>query len=208
MRTRASAALIVFARAPRAGAVKTRLIPRLGAEGAAHLQRRLIARTVRMAQAVGPVELHTTRSHAWLKTLRVPLRLQRGRDLGARMHDALRHALRRRRAVVLIGADAPAVQPADLRRAIRFLQGGTDVVLSPAEDGGYALIGARRIESRVFEDVSWGESEVLAQTLRNLERCGLRYRLLRRVWDIDRPEDLDRLRSLRSSSGSRPRARR
>jgi len=208
MQTRARATLIVFARAPRAGEVKTRLIPRLGAQGAARLQRRLIARTVRMAQDVGRVELHTTRPHAWLNTLRVPLRLQRGRDLGARMYEALRRALRRQRAAVLIGADAPALQPVDLRRAIRFLQGGADVVLSPAEDGGYALIGARRLESRIFESVRWGESEVLAQTLRNLERCGLRYRLLRTVWDIDRPDDLDRLRSLRFSSASRPHARR
>lgn len=70
------------------------------------------------------------------------------------------------------------------------------MVLAPAEDGGYALIGARRISPRVFADVAWGGAAVLAQTLRNLQRAGLSYRLLRTVWDVDRPEDLQRLRSL------------
>lgn len=207
MRTGASAVVIVFARAPLAGAVKTRLIPRLGPEGAARLQRRLIVQAVRTAKAAAPAELHATRPHAWLRKL-LPLRVQQGRDLGERMHHALREALRRHRAAVLIGSDAPALRAADLRRAIRLLQGGADVVLSPAEDGGYALIAARRIAPGVFDGVSWGTSDVLAQTVRNLERCRLRYRLLRTVWDVDRPGDLERLRSRRFSSESRPRARR
>ena len=208
MRTGASAVVIVFARAPLAGAVKTRLIPRLGPEGAARLQRRLIAHAVRTVQAVGRVELHATRPIEWLRGLDVPLRLQHGRDLGERMHHALREALRCHRFAVLIGSDAPALRAADLRRAIRLLQAGADVVLSPAEDGGYALIAARRIAPGVFNDVDWGTRDVLARSLRNLERCRLRYRLLRSVWDVDRPEDLERLRSLRFSSESRPRARR
>jgi len=188
----ASAVVIVFARAPVAGAVKTRLIPRLGAEGAARLQSRLIRAALRTARAVAPVELHVTRPHSWLRSVGVALRLQHGRDLGERMH----HALKRRRFAVLIGSDAPALRAADLRRALRWLHGGTDVVLAPAEDGGYALIAARRIDARVFADVRWGTTEVLAHTLDNLRRCGLSYRLLRAVWDVDRPEDVDRLRTL------------
>ena len=183
--------VIVFARAPVAGQVKTRLIPRLGEEGAARLQRRLIRAALRTARAVAPVELHVTRQHTWLRTLGVPIRLQRGRDLGERMY----HALHRRRAV-LVGSDAPALRPADLRRALRLLRSGTDVVLAPAEDGGYALIAARRIDARLFDGMRWGADDVLARTLDNLRRCGLRYRLLRTVWDVDRPEDVDRLRSL------------
>jgi len=184
--------VIVFARAPVAGEVKTRLIPRLGEEGAARLQRRLIRAALRTARAVAPVELHVTRRHSWLRTLGVPIRLQRGRDLGERMY----HALRRRRAV-LVGSDAPALRPADLRRALRLLRSGTDVVLAPAEDGGYALIAARRIDVRVFDGVRWGGDSVLARTLDNLRRAGLRYRLLRTVWDVDRPADIDRLGTLR-----------
>jgi rSAM/selenodomain-associated transferase 1 len=185
--------IIVFARAPVAGPVKTRLIPRLGAEGAARLQRRLIRAALRTAGAVGPVELHVTRLHTWLRGLGVPLRRQRGRDLGERMYRALSGP----RLTVLIGSDAPALRAADLRRALRWLRGGTDVVLAPAEDGGYALIAARRIDARVFEGIRWGGDDVLARTLDNLRRCGLRHRLLRVVWDVDRPADFDRFRTLR-----------
>lgn len=209
MRTAASALVIVFARAPVAGAVKTRLVPRLGADGAARLQRRLIRSALRTASAaVANVELHTTRTHAWLRTLGLPLRVQRGADLGARMYRALRVALRRHRAVVLIGSDAPELAPADIGRAVRLLRGAADVVLVPAEDGGYALIGARKIREGVFADTQWGGARVLEQARRNLEQSGLRYRCLRTVWDVDRPQDLERLRSLRFSSASRPRARR
>lgn len=185
--------IIVFARAPVAGQVKTRLVPRLGAEGAARLQRRLVRAALQTARAVGRVELHVTHRHSWLRGLGVPLRLQRGRDLGERMY----HALRAQHPSVLIGSDAPALRAADLRRALRLLQGGTDVVLAPAEDGGYALIAARRIDARVFAGIRWGTDEVLARTLDNLRRCGLSHRLLRTVWDVDRPADFDRLRTLR-----------
>jgi len=205
----ADTVIIVFARAPLAGRVKTRLIPRLGADGAARLQARLIRHAVHLALEAqcGPVELHATARHMLFRTLGVKLRLQRGRDLGERMHYALRRALRRHRQAILIGADAPAITVSDLRRARRLLH-GRDVVLAPAEDGGYALIGARRVAPRIFGDVEWGSARVLAQTARNLSRTGLSYRLLRTVWDVDRPEDLDRLRSRPLSSAVRPRARR
>ena len=200
----ASALVIVFARAPLAGAVKTRLIARLGAEGAAHLQRRLIRAALRTARAAGKVELHATRPHSWLRTLGVPLRRQRGADLGERMY----FALKQRRRAILIGADAPELRPTDLHRALRWLRGGTDVVLAPAEDGGYALIAARRIDARIFQGVCWGSADVLRQTLLNISKAGLRYRLLRTVWDVDRPGDVARIRWLRSSSASRRGARR
>jgi len=188
-----TAVVIVFARAPVAGAVKTRLIPRLGEEGAARLQRRLIRAALRTASTVAPVELHVTRTHSWLRSLHVAMRFQHGRDLGERMFNALR----RRRKAILIGADAPALRPADLRRALRWLHGGTDVVLAPAEDGGYALIAARRIDPRLFAGIRWGANDVLTRTLDNVRRCGLSHRLLRTVWDVDRPADVDRLRTLR-----------
>jgi uncharacterized protein len=203
MPSTARAVVIVFTRAPVAGAVKTRLIPHLGAEGAANLQRRLIRRALATAEALGPVELHCTAPHAWLRSLGVPLRLQRGRDLGERMY----HALKQHRRAILIGADAPDLQPADLRRALRWLQAGTDVVLAPAEDGGYALVAAGRADRRIFDGVRWGGADVLAQTLVKISKLGLRYRLLRTVWDVDRPEDVERIRWLRSSSAS-PRAAR
>jgi len=204
---RAESVIIVFARAPLAGRVKTRLVPRLGAAGAARLQERLIRAALRTASGA-PAELQVTARHRFFGTLPVEVRPQRGRDLGERMHHALRGALRRHRSAVLIGADCPALTPADLHRAVRLLQGGADVVLAPAADGGYALIAARRISAAVFADVEWGSAQVLAQTMRNLERARLRHRLLRTVWDVDRPEDLERLRSPRFSSAMRRAARR
>jgi len=200
---RATAVVIVFARAPQPGRAKTRLVPRLGQWGAAHLQRRLVRRTLRVAQAArcGPVELHGTPrarqaffvqcAHEW----GVALRAQRGRDLGERMFHALAGALRRCRAAILVGTDCPALQVRDLRLAARALAGGCDAVLSPAEDGGYPLIGLRRVSPRLFEPMAWGGDDVFARTAARLDRLGWRWRRLRTLWDVDRPEDLERLRA-------------
>jgi hypothetical protein len=209
MRAAARALVIVFARAPLAGQAKTRLAPRLGAAGAARLQARLAFAALHTAREArcGPVELHLTARHS-LFAGKAPLRVQRGADLGARMHHALVHGLRRHGAAILIGADCPALRPEDLRRAARLLAGGCDVVLAPAEDGGYALIAARRVSPLLFQGVPWGGAEVCAETLRRLARLGYRSRLLRTVWDVDRPEDLERLRSPRFASALRRCARR
>jgi rSAM/selenodomain-associated transferase 1 len=192
--------IIVFAKAPVPGEAKTRLIPRLGAWRAARLHLRLIRHALRTAQAAncGPVELHLTRRHSLFRGAS----LQRGRDLGERMH----HALRGNPGAILIGSDCPVLTPADLRRAVRWLRGGCQVVLAPAEDGGYALIGARHVSAEMFRNIAWGTSHVYEETVKRLRRH--RWRALRTVWDVDRPADLDRLRSLRLASASRPRARR
>ena len=198
--------IIVFARAPIAGAVKTRLVPRLGAAGAARLQQRLIRSALRTAGAArcGPVELHLSGRH----TLYPRAKKQKGNDLGERMYHAMRVALERYSAVILIGTDSPELRPADLRRAARWLRGGADVVLAPAEDGGYALIAARRISPGIFQGIAWGSDSVYSATVKGIERARLEWRALRTVWDVDRPADLERLRSLRFSSASRRRARR
>ena len=204
--------VIVFARAPLAGQVKTRIAQRIGERAAARLHERLVRRALHTARAAraarAAVELHVTRPHRWFATLDVPVELQRGADLGERMHHALRAGLRRHARVVLIGADSPELCAADLARADRLLQGAADVVLAPAADGGYALIGARRIAPSIFSAVQWGGAHVLAQTRRNLDEARLGYRLLRTLWDVDRPEDLERLRARRYSSAWRRRARR
>lgn len=209
IRNIADSVVIVFARAPIAGRVKTRLAERLGANGAARLHRQLTRNAVRVARAArcGRVEVHVTRRHAFFRMLESKLRLQRGADLGERMHRALRDALRRERCAILIGTDCPVLKPRDLRRAARWLQGGADLVLAPAEDGGYTLIGARRLSAQIFANVNWGKPQVMRETLRNIARTGLRARLLPAVWDVDRPADLDRLRALRFSSAWRRRAR-
>ena len=197
----ASAVVLVFARAPLPGRAKTRIAARLGDWRAARLQARLVDRALALARAsrCGPVELYGTpraRHALFLRGRRrfgVTLRTQRGGDLGERMQRALAAALRRHRHAILIGVDAPALRARDLRRALRALQGGCDVALSPAEDGGYALIACRRAPRALFNGVAWGTSRVLAQTAARLERLRFRWRALRTVWDVDRPDDLGRL---------------
>lgn len=199
-------AVLVFSRAPVAGRVKTRLAPRLGDGRAARLHARLTSHALRTAQAArcGPVELHATARHSLFKGAQV----QRGADLGERMHRALLRALRRHRAAIVIGADCPALRPSDLQHAARLLAGSCDVVLAPAEDGGYVLLGARRLSPQLFAHIDWGTSSVYDTTAKRLAALGYRWRALRRLWDVDRPEDLERLRSLRFPSAPRPPARR
>ena len=136
------------------------------------------------------------------------MKSQHGCDLGERMYRALAAALRRYPAALLIGTDCPVLRPQDLRHATRLLRGGCDVVLAPAEDGGYALIGARRVSRRLFDGIAWGESGVYARTAERLLALGYRWRALRSVWDVDRPADLERLRSLRVPSAQPPAFRR
>jgi rSAM/selenodomain-associated transferase 1 len=199
--------IIVFAKAPVPGQAKTRLIPRLGEWRAARLHRRLILHTLNTALGArcGAVELHGTRRHGFFKNLKVPFRLQRGGDLGERMFHALARAPK---PAILIGTDCPVLTAADLQRAARWLRGGADVVLAPAEDGGYALIGARRVSPLLFQGIAWSSEQVYDQTVKRLERTGLRSRILRRVWDVDRPEDLEGLRWLRLASAARRGVRR
>ncbi len=196
----------MFARAPVPGRAKTRLVPQLGEWGAARLQARLTARTLAMASPFH-VQLHGTSRHAYFRALRVPFVLQKGDDLGERMHNALSRALRRHPGVIVVGTDCPVLNVRDLRLAARLLR-SHDAVLAPAEDGGYALIGLRRPAPALFSGIRWGTPEVYAETVKRLDGAGLRWRALRTVWDIDRPEDLARLRALRFSSGARRAARR
>jgi rSAM/selenodomain-associated transferase 1 len=207
--TTADLGIIVFARAPVPGQAKTRLIPRLGAWRAARLQARLTTVALRTAHAVqgARVELHVTRRHRLFGN-RFALEMQQGEGLGARMFHAFQKALRRHRLVILIGSDCPMLEPADLRRAARMLQGARDAVLAPAEDGGYALIALKRLRPRIFQHVDWGSDRVLRQTLANLDGARLRYGMLRTVWDVDRPEDLERFRLRRFSGGRRQGVRR
>lgn len=196
---------MVFARAPQPGRVKTRLVPLLGEKGAARLHARLVERTLRtaLASGIGPVDLHCAPgiAHVFFRKNQqrfgIGLRSQGGGGLGSRMYRAFRRALRRHPYAVLIGSDCPALTPADLRAAARALKAGADAVLSPAEDGGYALIGLRRVSRRLFDGIAWGGPAVLEQTRARLRRLRWRCKELRTVWDVDRPEDVARLRKAR-----------
>ena len=191
----------ILARAPIPGQTKTRLIPALGAAGAASLQRWLLQRTVAMALAadVGPVSLWCAGDprHPDFQQCRalgaVTLRQQAEGDLGARMLAALREASTA--ATLVIGTDCPVLTAVHLRAAARALD-RNDVVLLPAEDGGYVLVGATRPLPGLFADVDWGTGQVMGQTRQRLAALGVRWSEPATLWDVDRPEDLPRLAAL------------
>ena len=195
--------LAVFARAPVAGQAKTRLIARLGADGAAHLQQQLTERALARARAVpgSRVTLWTTAPVADAVTFRTAhaagatVRAQRGDDLGARMASAFADTLDGRRPMLLIGTDCPAQTVADLQAALAALD-GADAVVQPAEDGGYVLIGMRQPHAVLFEGIAWGRDTVLAATRARAAEHGLRLAELPPCWDLDRSEDLDRALAL------------
>ena len=198
---------MVFAKAPTPGRVKTRLVPALGEEGAAQLQRQLIEGALRTALAaeLGPVELwcapetsdaffaHCAKQHG------VSLHGQGEGDLGMRMARALEHALAQDPRALLIGSDCPALTAQYLREAAAALAGGNDAVLIPAEDGGYVLIGlARGPSPQLFDGMVWGAATVMQETRARLARLNWRWCELATLWDVDRPQDLQRLQQLRT----------
>lgn len=193
--------LLVFARAPRAGEVKTRLIPRLGAQGAADLHARLIHRCLDTVTRAGlcPVELWCApSSHApFFESCRarydIGLYDQVPGDLGERMYAALASALARAESAVLVGTDIPLLEVADLEAALQALQHGKDVVVGPATDGGYYLIGVRHADRRLFTHMPWGGPDVFRETSRRLQRLALDWLRLCERSDIDTPEDFHNL---------------
>lgn len=194
--------LAVFARAPLPGQAKTRLIPALGAAGAARLHRRLVLQVLATAQAaaLGPVTLWCApdagqRFFRALARRGVSCRTQLAGDLGARMRAALQATLPA--PTLLIGSDCPALEPAHLHAAADCLRRGDDAVFLPAEDGGYVLVGlAGEAPAALFENMPWGGDQVMAETRARLLAAGLRWSEPARLWDVDRPEDLVRLAAL------------
>ncbi|HEX5639056.1 MAG TPA: TIGR04282 family arsenosugar biosynthesis glycosyltransferase [Burkholderiaceae bacterium] len=195
--------IAVFARAPIPGQAKTRLIPRLGADGAAHLQRQLTAAALARARALpgARVTLWTTAAsddadaRAAARGVGATVRTQLGADLGARMAHAFSHTLDARRPMLLIGTDCPAQTVGDLRAAAAALL-RADAVVQPAEDGGYVLIGMNEPRPVLFTDIAWGSNLVLAATRTRAEEHGIRLAELPPCWDLDRSEDLDRALAL------------
>lgn len=189
--------IAVFARTPVPNTAKTRLIPRLGAVGAARLQAQLTLRAVARACEVAPrtVSLWWAGDDPPPPPAGVEIFYQRGANLGARMIHAFDNLLSRYARVLLVGTDCPAQTPADLRAAHEALH-IADVVLQPAEDGGYVLVGIKQQASAewrtIFDDVAWGTGTVLAQTLARLAQTRLTHHLLSPRPDLDTPADYDR----------------
>lgn len=193
----APARILLFAKSPTPGQAKTRLIPLLGADGAADLQARLCRSACRTAVAagLGPVELWTMLEHehelfaelcAELPVERFP---QNGSDLGARMHFAAEAGLAKSGPVILIGTDCPDLTVEYLHGALEQLQAGAEVVIGAAEDGGYVLLGLSRLVPEIFEEMPWGTDRVLSMTLDRLRELDCSFATLPALRDLDRPED-------------------
>jgi rSAM/selenodomain-associated transferase 1 len=204
-------AIVLFARVPRAGRVKTRLVPPLTPEQALTLHVALVARAARLVRRAARragARAFIAWSAPWTPPARGPAavlaralrgfaaRPQRGADLGTRMRAAIRHLLRRgHAAVVVFGSDAPLAGAGVLARAARALAAGTPAVIGPAADGGYYLIGLAADRPNLFAGIPWGTARVLGLTRARLRRARLRVLLLPRARDVDRPADLVWLRA-------------
>ena len=195
MNHRALIALMV--RVPVAGQVKTRLIPALGAEGACRLYRAMVEDLLEQVVASGlPLQLMFTGGseeqlpRSWRRAAQ-RLCPQQGADLGARMAHALATGCEMAAQVVLIGSDIPDMTTAILTSAIKALQ-DHEVVLAPAVDGGYCLMGLNRgIDiAPIFEDMPWSTDQVLALTQQRFSDLGHCVHLLPPLRDIDTPADL------------------
>ena len=182
--------------------MKTRLLAVVSAEVAAALHEACIAGTLRLARkmrgcdaimfAAGGTSYFRKQLKKRGSGANVRVLPQRGAELGARMENAFRKCFAMGyREVVVIGTDTPWMGVERVRRAFAELK-TNDVVIGPAEDGGYCLLGTRRIVTDIFRGIPWSTERVLELTLKKIVALKLRKRLLRRDFDLDRPEDLAR----------------
>ena len=190
------AAVLVFAKAPLAGKVNTRLIPDIGVDAATELQAELIHSRLKSLQEENlcATQLWCAHDiqHAFFQGCRtqynIELYEQSGCDLGERMSSAIEQSLRNFKRVVLIGTDAPSLIIKHIEAAVEQL-GKNDVVIGPADDGGYVLIGMSKHSEAIFQTVEWGTDRVLDETRVNIKENELSCFELESCWDIDRVED-------------------
>lgn len=192
--------IAVLAKAPLPGFAKTRLIPLLGPNGAARLQRWLLRRTITTVAAaeLGRLTLWCSpdTEHpdfaACRELAQLSMRVQPDADLGERMLHAARQSSAQI-GTLIVGTDCPLLDLNDLRRVASELEAGADLVLIPAEDGGYVLIALRQPYAPLFAGVDWSTPRVLAQTRQRALASGLRLVELAPHWDVDLPADYLRL---------------
>lgn len=191
--------LIIFTRYPEPGKTKTRLIPALGSVGAANLQRQMTEHTVSQVkelQASTAISLEIRFASGNLQLMQdwlgsdLVYQLQGEGDLGSRMMRSLSHAFQSNaEQVVIIGTDCPGLNPQILATAFKQLH-VFDLVLGPAVDGGYYLIGLRQPFPELLTNIDWGTSQVLSQTVEIAHKLNLSLAYLPTLADVDRPEDL------------------
>lgn len=202
---------IVLTKAPILGLVKTRLIPALGEKNACDIYGQLLTRlenTLRELRSIkksyialwiaGDCEHEAFRSWADIATVyKQPVQDDLtcnnlgGIDLGVRMAIAVKSALTRGRIPILIGVDVPDLDVPYLVNCLQQLE-THDLVISPAEDGGYGLLGMKQFYTKLFENKAWGTDSVFAETQRDIQGLDISAKYLSQVWDVDEPEDVAR----------------
>lgn len=188
--------IVMFARAPVKGQVKTRLIPALGEQGALDMHMKLMNRQIEVLNnfELCPIQLWVDQfqEHAVFKTFKGEVKLQKGAGLGEKMLHAAEDVLRGSTKVVIIGSDCPGIDKGYLELALLELdKSANDVVLGPALDGGYVLIAMKYPHREIFQNIDWGSEYVLEQTINKLDHYGLGYSTLPALRDIDTAEDLE-----------------
>ncbi|PYK99193.1 MAG: hypothetical protein DME19_09535 [Verrucomicrobia bacterium] len=186
--------LIIFVKAPRPGAVKTRLGEAIGAEASCAAYRQLVEALLRRLQRLSAVELGFSPDDAageiqtWLKR-GWTTRPQGAGNLGQRLQSAFERAfVTGVKRAVIIGSDCPAVTAEDIYEAWNGLR-THDVVLGPATDGGYWLIGLRRLQPELFHRIPWSTETVFGETMKRIRQAGLDVQLLRELSDVDTAHD-------------------
>lgn len=192
--------IIQFAKWPQRGKVKTRLAKTVGDQAAldAHIELTQAVLKNLTSSHIGSVELwfdqlptDPLETNSLAKTAHacsVPIAYQSGVDLGARMYHALSCGLKTYKKVIIVGSDCPTVDTAYLTDAVNTLD-KTDLVLGPAEDGGYVLLGARTLAPTLLDNIAWGLGSVLQSTIERADKLGLSYGLLDITWDVDEYDD-------------------
>jgi len=195
-----AACLCIFAKAPVIGQVKTRLTPALSEQQACRVHEGLLQHCMLQTQSMDWENQFwaTDSSHSYIKKQArqhgMSLHTQQGTNLGQRMAFAVKQSLKKFSYAIIIGTDCPSIDTEVITQAINQLKSGLDVVLSPAVDGGYVLIGFSTLAEGVFADIEWGTDRVLETTRMRLHDAGLRWSELATQRDIDRPDDLQYLK--------------
>ena len=198
--------IIIFSKAPEPGITKTRLIPELGSIKAAELHKAMTNHVVAMVAdaRLCSIQLWCAPqiSHPFFESLvqhySLTLHQQIGKDLGMRMYNAFDYsfnqALKSYNAAVVIGSDCLTIDAHLIESSLQKLYEGQDAVIAPAEDGGYVLLGLKRAQAEIFTDINWGNDTVFSQTVNRFKQLGLSWTQMDTQWDIDRPQDIKRLK--------------
>jgi rSAM/selenodomain-associated transferase 1 len=196
--------ILLYAKAPVEGKVNTRLIADIGVHAATKLQHDLLHHRLSMLTVAGLCDVRLMcapdQYHECFLQCKnqypITLADQTGGDLGERMFNGIEAALKQYRYCIVIGTDAPALDEVNIQQAIEALHKNKQVVIVPAEDGGYVLIAMRQAYRFLFQKINWSSSEVMQQTRDKLNENNVSFEELAACWDIDRLADYQRYQNL------------